>query len=487
MKKILLAVLAVIMMVNIALAEEGAFSVPFATIGEAMASDGYTGIAGGNDEHFVAVLELDGVYFRVVADMDDEARTLSQATLEYTDAEALEVAFAEYNAYIQTLPVSYEEEITAQPMPQEELDALVGKTLQEVEDAGFESSSSRMDVDDAAVYTVSCGLYEYDLLLNETYTEYMEHNDNGFIGDLTVKSASVAGLSRNAAELRFHADGTYDEENDPWAEYTKLMEIITHALSAENPEEAIQELVEAMPEKAEEIRMLADVFASMSSIIGQDKGSGTDTESAAQSEDPFYIAPISDETFARIYGKSFKEDCTLPREDLRYLHVLHVDLDGAVHEGEMIVNYHIAEDVLEILRQLYEENYPIERMRLVDEYDADDELSMEDNNSSSFNFRFISHTTRVSKHGLGLAVDINTLYNPYTKIVDGVRIVEPVTGEPYLDRDADFPYKIDHEDLCYRLFIEHGFEWGGDWEDRKDYQHFEIPTSVIAEWYPENQ
>jgi hypothetical protein len=129
----------------------------------------------------------------------------------------------------------------------------------------------------------------------------------------------------------------------------------------------------------------------------------------------------------------------------------------------------------------------IEKIRLVDEYDADDELSMEDNNSSAFNFRFISHTTRVSKHGLGLAVDINTLYNPYTKVVDGVRIVEPITGEPYLDREADFPCKIDHDDLCYRLFIEHGFEWGGDWEDRKDYQHFEIPTDVINEWYPDNQ
>ena len=206
-----------------------------------------------------------------------------------------------------------------------------------------------------------------------------------------------------------------------------------------------------------------------------------------QSDDPFYIASISDQIFARIYGKSFKEDCTLPREDLRYLHVMHVDLDGVEHEGEMIVNYHIAEDVLDIFRKLYEAKYPIERIRLVDEYDADDERSMEDNNSSSFNFRFISHTTRISKHGLGLAVDINTLYNPYTKVVDGERIVEPVTGEPYLDRDADFPYKIDHEDLCFKLFTEHGFEWGGDWEDRKDYQHFEIPTDVIAEWYPENQ
>lgn len=40
---------------------------------------------------------------------------------------------------------------------------------------------------------------------------------------------------------------------------------------------------------------------------------------------------------------------------------------------------------------------------------------MSDNNSSAFNFRFISHTTKISKHGMGMAVDINTLYNPYVK------------------------------------------------------------------------
>lgn len=205
-----------------------------------------------------------------------------------------------------------------------------------------------------------------------------------------------------------------------------------------------------------------------------------------ESKDYFFITGINDELFKRIKGKSFKDNCTVPREDLRYLHVLHKDLDGKTHEGEMIVNYHIAEDVLDILRKLYEADYPIEKIRLVDEYDADDETSMRDNNSSSFNFRFISHTTRVSKHGLGLAVDINTLYNPYTKVVDGERIIEPATAEAYLDRNADFPYKIDENDLCYKLFIEKGFEWGGSWTDRKDYQHFEIPTDKIAEWYPEN-
>ena len=202
--------------------------------------------------------------------------------------------------------------------------------------------------------------------------------------------------------------------------------------------------------------------------------------------DSFYITAISDDVFKRIYGKSFKKDCTLPREELRYLHVKHKTLDGKELNGEMIVNRHIAKDVLTILKQLYDADYPIEKIRLVDEYNADDEASMEDNNSSAFNFRFISHTKKISKHGLGLAVDINTLYNPYTKMVNGKRIVEPVNGEAYLDRNADFPYKIDENDLCYKLFFAHGFEWGGAWKDRKDYQHFEIPTEKITQWYPDN-
>ena len=92
-----------------------------------------------------------------------------------------------------------------------------------------------------------------------------------------------------------------------------------------------------------------------------------------------------------------------------------VSFDNQVHEGELVVNKDIADDVLEIFKELYESGYQIEKVRLVDEYDADDEASMSDNNSSAFNFRFISHTTKISKHGMGMAVDINTLYNPYVK------------------------------------------------------------------------
>ena len=256
-----------------------------------------------------------------------------------------------------------------------------------------------------------------------------------------------------------------------------MLSVMVTGCSAIVPQSFVSQ--SAVPEEEENMELAKDVDEAIH------KYETATTGRNEPAEDSFYITEITDEIFDRIYGKSFKEDCTLPKEDLRYLHVLHKDLDGSEYEGEMIVNYHIAEDVLDILKQLYEADYPIEKIRLIDEYGADDEASMEDNNSSSFNFRFISHTTKVSKHGLGLAVDINTLYNPYTKVVDGERIVEPITGEPYLDRDADFPYKIDENDLCYQLFTEHGFEWGGSWENRKDYQHFEVPDDKIAEWYPE--
>lgn len=203
-----------------------------------------------------------------------------------------------------------------------------------------------------------------------------------------------------------------------------------------------------------------------------DRKSDTETPEASYADD-FYISEIPDDIFARMQGKSYKEDCTVPREDLRYVHVRHMGFDGEAKDGELVVNKAIADDVLAIFEELYKADYPIEKVRLVDEYDADDEASMSDNNSSAFNFRFISHTTRISRHGLGMAVDINTRYNPYVKTVDGKLSIEPANGADYVDRSKDFPHKIDHEDLCYKLFKEHGFTWGGDWTHSKDYQHFE--------------
>ncbi len=182
---------------------------------------------------------------------------------------------------------------------------------------------------------------------------------------------------------------------------------------------------------------------------------------------------IDDALFERIYDRSFKTDCTTPRSELRYLTLLHVDIEGNIRAGELICHRTIAGELLEIFRTLYDAGYPIERMVLIDRYDADDQRSMAANNSSAFNFRFISGTTKPSSHSRGLAVDINPLYNPYVVTRNGRTRVEPEAGRPYVDRTAAFPYKIERGDRCCQEFLRHGFVWGGDWRSCKDYQHFE--------------
>lgn len=183
----------------------------------------------------------------------------------------------------------------------------------------------------------------------------------------------------------------------------------------------------------------------------------------------FTSEEISDEIFNRIYGVSFGTDCTVPREDLRYLQVSYVGFDGESHVGEIICNKAISEDLLDIFEQLYDAKYEIERVELVDNYNGDDEASMEANNSSCFNFRFIAGTTKLSNHAKGMAIDINPLYNPYITSSG----FTPINAGDYVDRSTVFAHKIDENDLCYQLFMEHGFSWGGSWTHSKDYQHFE--------------
>lgn len=202
---------------------------------------------------------------------------------------------------------------------------------------------------------------------------------------------------------------------------------------------------------------------------------------SATAQKDFSVSEIPDSIFMLMQGHSYAKNCTTPRSELRYLQCLHVDAEGKAHRGEMVLHKSIAPTVLDILKKLYEARYPIERMRLIDHYDANDERSMTANNTSAFNFRFISHTRKVSKHGLGMAIDINPLYNPCHKTIVTTKngktttrtITEPTAGKPYVNRAKKFRYKIERGDLCYRLFRQAGFRWGGDWRNSKDYQHFE--------------
>ncbi len=190
--------------------------------------------------------------------------------------------------------------------------------------------------------------------------------------------------------------------------------------------------------------------------------------------DQFGYTRISEDVLARITGKSLPEDADISIDDLRYVHVMHYGFDGEVHEGELIVNAAIAQDVVDIFKELFEAEYPIEKIRLIDEYDANDEASMEDNNSSAFCYRTIAETSTLSNHAKGLAIDINPLYNPYVYTrKDGTLFLQPENAEAYVDRDQEDSRFIKKDDICYNIFIAHGFTWGGDWDSKKDYQHFE--------------
>ncbi len=194
--------------------------------------------------------------------------------------------------------------------------------------------------------------------------------------------------------------------------------------------------------------------------------------------DDFYMTRITEDILKRIEGKSYPEGATISIDDLRWLHVMHYGFDGEVHEGELIVNHEVAHDVLEIFKELFEIKYPIEKIRLIDEYNAEDEASMEDNNSSAFCYRTIAESDILSNHAKGLAIDINPLYNPYVyERKDGSLFLQPENAGDYVDRDADNPYYIKKDDACYQIFINHGFTLGGDWKSKKDYQHFERELS----------
>lgn len=194
-------------------------------------------------------------------------------------------------------------------------------------------------------------------------------------------------------------------------------------------------------------------------------------------EEGFYYEPLTDIIKQRITGISYPESgCTVPYEDLSYVGLLYIDFDGQEQTGELICNKAIAQDMVEIFYELYRNEYQIERVRLIDEYGGDDTASMADNNTSCFNYRVVDGTTSLSKHAYGLAIDVNPYYNPYVvfnKNGDGDTYISPPGSEIYADRSQNFAYKIDENDLCYRLFTERGFTWGGNWNSTKDYQHFQ--------------
>ena len=145
--------------------------------------------------------------------------------------------------------------------------------------------------------------------------------------------------------------------------------------------------------------------------------------------------------------------------------VFYYSFDGNLHKGQLLINRAVKNDIIEIFEFIKESRFPIDKVIPIAKYDWSDEASLSDNNTTSFNYRFVSGTRIVSNHAYGYAIDINPVQNPYIKR----NKILPL-GAVY---DPDAPGTITRDSQLVQEFKKRGWSWGGDWRSVKDYQHFE--------------
>jgi hypothetical protein len=155
--------------------------------------------------------------------------------------------------------------------------------------------------------------------------------------------------------------------------------------------------------------------------------------------------------------------------DLRLLRLRHWGFDGTTHLGEMVVHADAASALVQVFGDVYGARVPVERIRLVDEYGADDDRSMAANNTSAYNCRTVAGSSTWSQHAYGRAVDVNPVQNPY---VSSSGAVDPPAGAAYVDRADVRPGMVVRGGPVLTAFERIGWGWGGDFTRSKDYQHF---------------
>jgi hypothetical protein len=170
----------------------------------------------------------------------------------------------------------------------------------------------------------------------------------------------------------------------------------------------------------------------------------------------------------RMAGVSWRIGCPVPLRNLRLLTLSHWGFDGRVRAGRLIAHEDVARDVLGVFRRLHAARFPIRRIVLVDAYGGSDFRSIEADNTSAFNCRYVDGTKRWSEHAYGRAIDVNPIENPY--VSDGRTSHSAST--PYLDRLRHRPGMAYGGGVLVRAFDKIGWGWGGRWTSVKDYQHF---------------
>ena len=155
------------------------------------------------------------------------------------------------------------------------------------------------------------------------------------------------------------------------------------------------------------------------------------------------------------------------RNDIVALHVLHFNFQGEIRNGIIEVNRYILDETKEAFHIMFSDRFPINSVIPIIEFGNDDDLSMDANNSSGFNYRTITNQPwLLSKHADGSALDINPMQNPY---INGEKIYPP--RGVY---DPTKPGTLLPTTRVVKFFKAKGFIWGGDWDKPYyDYQHLE--------------
>ena len=163
---------------------------------------------------------------------------------------------------------------------------------------------------------------------------------------------------------------------------------------------------------------------------------------------------------------------------LRVVHFAYINFNKEIKtDGALVVLDAISIQVLDIFRELSEVKFPIEKARLMNAYNGDDDASMSDNNTSAFNDRKIPGKQTNSLHAYGAAIDINPVLNPYLVRTGAKAEIKPPAGTRYKDRSVAIPGMAE---AVIGIFENHGFFiWGGAWKNPKDFQHFQVSRDIV--------
>ena len=145
--------------------------------------------------------------------------------------------------------------------------------------------------------------------------------------------------------------------------------------------------------------------------------------------------------------------------------VNYYSFDSKLHKGQVVIRKELANDIKGIFMEIKDSHFPIGKVVPIIKYNWSDIASMEDNNSSAFNYRTVKSTRLISSHAQGVAIDINPLLNPQIK--------HGRVSPPGIVYDPSKPGTLTANCVVVKAFIKKGWQWGGHWQTTKDYQHFE--------------